>query len=217
MATDLGDAAAAAARLKKDLEQEGNGAQDERDGAGAGEGVRARTHAQPESWEKVVPKRSHQIMAWSKKFEGANREAKAAVTEKELRDVAFLEIQTLVHARTHSGEAQGCVEVVYSYTRWEAEAEVETALRERFVIARKGLQALRGASALLSTNALMPTGAVATLGRAIELYEKRLDANETNICRAPQLVYEDDTRGMRKQGVPDNHFIFGGCGERAAE
>ena len=105
MATGMGDAAVAAARLRKDLEQEGNGAQDERDGAG--EGVRARTHAQPESWEKVVPKRSHQILAWSKKFEGANREAKAIITEKELRAIAFLEIQTLTHARTHNGEAQG--------------------------------------------------------------------------------------------------------------
>ena len=53
MAQNMGEAAAAAERLKKDLEREAKAAQGETGAADAGEGVRARTHAQPEEFEEV--------------------------------------------------------------------------------------------------------------------------------------------------------------------
>ena len=199
MAQNMGEAAAAAERLKKDLEREAKAAQGETGAADAGEGVRARTHAQPEEFEEVRTKTVHTIIAWSRSFEGANREAKATITEKELRDVEGLKVLSSTHARTHNGESHGYIEVVYTYRDAQQCREVEKRLAERFIIARQGLAMLRGGSALLPVNALMPTGMVATLDRALKLYSERVDPTEPIADRRLYMVYEPDTRGMRKR------------------
>ena len=98
----------------------------------------------------------------------AHRETKAIITEKEMRAVEFIKIHTLTHARTNNGEAQGYIEVVYTYADAAMCMHVETELKTKFCIARKGLHMLRGGSAFLSTNALVPTGS-----RALKLFGSR--------------------------------------------